>query len=145
MNASQLFQISNVLVLPFWLLMLLAPRWRVTQRVASSLWMCAAPAALYVVLVLPQVLQILPALANPSATNVAALLGTSDGATIAWLHFLAFDLFVGRHVFLDQQSRGISAWVTGPVLAFVLMLGPIGFLLHLAVISLHRNAAPGAR
>jgi hypothetical protein len=64
---------------------------------------------------------------------VAALLGTPAGATIGWAHFLAFDLFVGRWAYLDSRERAISAWLMAPVLFFVLMLGPIGFLLYLAV------------
>jgi hypothetical protein len=40
---------------------------------------------------------------------------------------------VGRWVYLDGRSRSISIWIISPILFFVLMLGPIGFLLYLAV------------
>jgi len=62
---------------------------------------------------------------------VAALLGVPAGATVAWLHFLAFDLFVGRWIYLDGRERGITSWVMAPVLFLTLMLGPCGFLLYL--------------
>jgi hypothetical protein len=78
---------------------------------------------------------------SPSLAGIAALLGTPAGATIAWVHFLAFDLLVGRWAYLDSRERGVSAWLMGPVLFFTLMLGPVGFLLYLAVRALHRPLA----
>jgi hypothetical protein len=62
-------------------------------------------------------------------------LGSPAGATIAWVHFLAFDLFVGRWIYLDSQDRRISAWLMAPVLFLTLMLGPAGFLFYLVVRS----------
>jgi hypothetical protein len=61
-------------------------------------------------------------------------------ATLAWAHFLAFDLFVGRWIYLDSRERGSSAGLVAPALLLTLMLGPIGFLLYLAL-----RAAFGAR
>ena len=39
-----LFRLSNLLVMPFWGLMILLPRWRWTQRIMRSSWVSAAPA-----------------------------------------------------------------------------------------------------
>ena len=63
--------------------------------------------------------------------GIAAFLGTEAGATIGWVHFLAFDLFVGRWAYLDSREKNISALLMAPVLFFILMLGPFGFLLYL--------------
>lgn len=91
-----LFSLANLYILPFWLLMIFVPRWRVTRRIVSSLWMVIPLAALYAVLILPRLAVLAPGLANPALANIAALLGTPAGAAIGWVHFLAFDLFVGR-------------------------------------------------
>jgi len=139
-----IFSLSNLLVLPFWLLMITLPRWRATERIMRSPLVSAAPALLYLVLVLPRLAELLPALANPTLAGVAALLGTPAGATIAWAHFLAFDLFVGRWAYLDSRERGVSAWIMAPVLLCVLMLGPVGFLLYLAARALAGRRAAGA-
>jgi hypothetical protein len=64
---------------------------------------------------------------------MAALLGTPEGATVAWAHFLAFDLFVGRWIFQDGVRVGLSAWLLSPLLFVVLMVGPLGFLLYWGV------------
>ena len=126
-----LFKIGNLIVLPFWALMILLPNWRVTKRLIGSPLVCAAPAALYAALVIPRFTEIWPAVSNPELSGIAALLGAPAGATIAWLHFLAFDLFVGRWIYLDGRERGITSWVMAPVLFLTLMLGPCGFLLYL--------------
>jgi hypothetical protein len=73
------------------------------------------------------------AVSKPELSGVAALLGSTAGATIAWMHFLAFDLFVGRWVYLDSRERGITAWVMAPVLYLTLMPGLCGFLLYFIV------------
>jgi len=67
------------------------------------------------------------------APELLRLLATPEGTTIAWAHFLTFDLFVGRWVYLESRERDLSVWLMAPVLFFVLMLGPLGLLLYFAV------------
>jgi apolipoprotein N-acyltransferase len=126
-----LFKISSLFVLPFWALMIFLPHWRVTRRLMSSLLVSATPAILYALLVIPRFVEVWRAVSKPELNTVAALLGSPEGATIAWLHFLAFDLFVGRWIYLDSRERGVSAWLMAPVLYLTLMLGPCGLLLYL--------------
>lgn len=140
-----LFSMSSLLVMPFWLLIIALPHWHWTQRIMRSPLVIALPAALYAVLVLPRIAAVLPAVSNPTLPGIAALLGQPDGATIGWVHFLAFDLFVGRWAYLDSREHHISAWLMAPVLFMILMLGPVGFLLYLVVravaTAMHKRAA----
>jgi ABA4-like protein len=136
-----LFRASNLLVLPIWALMILLPRWQWTARIIRSPWVSASPALLYGVLVLPRLGAIWPAVSRPTFPGVEALLASPAGATIAWVHFLAFDLFVGCWIYLDSQERRISSWLMAPVLFLTLMLGPAGFLFYLVVRST-RVASP---
>ena len=142
---ASLFRFSSFLVIPFWVLMILVPRWRWTKRIVHSPLVSAAVAALYAALVLPRLGEIWPAVSRPTLSGVAALLGSPAGATIAWVHFLAFDLFVGRWIYLDSQDRQISAWLIAPVLFLTLMLGPAGFLLYLIVRSLAAASSAPAK
>ena len=128
-----LFKISGFFVLPFWFLMIVAPYWRVTLRILKSPFVIIVPVIAYTILVLPQIGTLLPKVIAPKLPEISALLGTPEGATIAWMHFLAFDLFVGRWAYLDSRERGISAWFMAPILFFILMLGPLGFLIYLGV------------
>jgi len=130
-----IFRLSNLLVLPLWVLMILLPRWRWTTRILRSPLVSAAPAALYAALVLPRLGEIWPAVTRPTLSGTVVLLGSPAGATIAWVHFLAFDLFVGRWIYLDSRQRRVSAWLMVPVLFLALMLGPAGFLFYLVVRS----------
>lgn len=133
MQLEQLFSLSNLTVMPFWLLMIVLPRWRWTERIMRSPLVALLPALLYTALVLPRFGAIFAAVLSPSLAGVAGLLGTPEGATIAWAHFLAFDLLAGRWAYLDSRERGISSLLMAPILFFMLMLGPVGFLLYLAV------------
>jgi hypothetical protein len=131
--SETLFHVSNILVLPFWLLMIVLPHWRWTQRVIGSPWIAAPTALVYAVLVLPNAATLLPTLAQPTLAGIAALVGTSEAAAIAWAHFLTFDLLAGRWAYLDSRARKISAWIMAPVLLLTFLLGPLGFLLYLLV------------
>ncbi len=106
-----IFQASNLLVIPFWVLMIFAPGWPATRRVMASTAFIVPIALLYSVLVVPNLLSILPQLANPTLPIIQTLLSSDAGATTAWIHFLAFDLWVGRWVYLDAQEREIPVWL----------------------------------
>lgn len=138
MPLELLFNLANLIILPFWALMVFAPGWRWTKRVLESLWPIIALAALYAVLLIWTFSQPNPALspadlANPTLAVIAAALGTPAGAAVGWVHFLAFDLFVGRWAYLDSRERGLTAWLVSPALVFILMAGPFGLLLYLLV------------
>src|SRR5260221_7608143 len=145
-NMALLFRLSNMLVLPFWALMILLPRWRWTGRIMRSPFVSAVPALLYAALVLPRLGAIWPAIARPTLPGIATLLGSPEGATIAWVHFLAFDLFIGRWIFLDSQERRVSPLLMAPVLFLTLMVGPLGFMIYLVLraLAISREASKGS-
>ena len=128
-----IFTLSNLFVLPFWALMIFLPHWRWTQRIMRSLWPVVVLCVVYAVLLLSQIGSGAGSLLNPTLAGIAGLLGTPAGAAVGWVHFLAFDLFVGRWAYLDSRERGISAWLVSPTLFFIFMAGPLGLLLYLAV------------
>ncbi len=128
---NQLFQLASLLVMPFWFLMIVLPFWRPARQIVASSWIVLPAALFYALLVLPNLGELFQLLLNPALAPIAALLGTPFGATVAWVHFLAFDLFVGRWIFLDSRRRGISAWLTSPLLLLTLLFGPFGLLLYL--------------
>lgn len=140
--AETIFALGNLVVLPFWALMILAPGWAGTRRLLASPWIAAPPAVLYLLMfgsiVLGQAGPPFDLAAFGSAAGMAALLSSPEGAAAGWMHFLAFDLFVGRWAYLDSQARGLSPWLMGPVLFAVLMAGPLGLLLYLLL----RGRAP---
>jgi hypothetical protein len=130
---SIVFSLANLTVLPFWLLMIIAPRWRMTERALSSPWVSLAPIAIYAALLIPHLASVLPIVARPEIEPVRALLGSPLGTTAAWAHFLAFDLFVGRWTYLDARTQPLPARLVSPILLLTLLLGPLGLFAYLGV------------
>ncbi len=133
-----LFIIGNIAIVPFWALMILAPRWGWTYRILQSLWPVIVLAALYVLLLALAAMAFVGAGLDMSQLTldvhgIAYLLGSPVGAATAWLHLIAFDLFVGRWVYLDSRPRNLSAWMVSIALFFVFMTGPFGLLIYLTL------------
>lgn len=132
MNIESIFSLSNLVVIPFWALMIILPFWSWSQRIMQSYWPIVLPTLFYVYLLLfgggVGSTEGMAELMNPSAKGIALLLGNPAGAATGWAHFLAFDLFVGRWIFLEARKSVTPWWISSPILFFTLMLGPIGFL-----------------
>jgi len=59
---------------------------------------------------------------------------TVDGLLLAgWVHYLAFDLFVGSWEVEDAQAHSVPHLAVVPCLLATLMAGPVGLALYLAV------------
>lgn len=71
--------------------------------------------------------------------GVRAIFSGDGGVTIGWIHYLAFDLFVGLWIARDADERGVSRLIQAPILFATLMAGPLGLFLWLAL----RNALTG--
>ena len=52
---------------------------------------------------------------------------------LGWIHYLAFDLFVGQWIAKDGDHKGVSRIVQGPILFLTLMAGPLGLFLWMIV------------
>jgi hypothetical protein len=144
LDPQLLFTLTFPLAAPFWALMILAPGWSVTRRIIGSPLVAVPPMLVYAVLVVPQFATVFPAVVSPELAGVATLLGTPAGAAAGWAHFIAFDLFVGRWIYLDSRERGIHPLVMAPVLVLTILLAPLGLVAHLLLRALlpARREAP---
>ena len=127
MNREAIFAAANALVLPAWLLLLAAPGWRWTQRVAAVV----TPMLLGVIYCYLFVMQF-RVLGGSFATleQVGRLFSAPTVMLAGWIHYLAFDLFVGSWMARDGLQRGIPRMVMIPCLLLTLMLGPLGLLVY---------------
>ncbi len=140
MTYGQIFSLASVAVAPLWFLMIVLPRWRWTVRIVTEPWAYAPLTLAYAAMVLPRFGELAPVLLNnPGPQSVGALLATPSGATIGWIHFLAFDVFVGRWAYLDSRIRGVHPVVMAPILLLTFLFGPMGLLSYLVARSLHRR------
>ena len=128
MNAETIFSIANMTALAGWILLTVAPRWRFTGKLVLSGAIPLLLSAAYLILI---VLFFGSAEGGFGSLADVMKLFTNQWATLAgWIHYLAFDLFVGSWEVRDAQERGISHWFVVPCLVLTFLLGPIGFLLY---------------
>ena len=57
----------------------------------------------------------------------------------AWIHYLAFDLFVGSRIAFEADRDGVPRLWLIPVLPLTFMFGPAGYLLFLVIRPLARR------
>jgi hypothetical protein len=84
-----------------------------------------------------------------SLSGVMTLFTSPHFALVGWVHYLAFDLFIGAWEVRDARRRLISHWFVVPCLVLTLMLGPVGLLAYLGLrfvlrreVSLDESARP---
>ena len=131
MQADVLFQIVNPLVLPGWALLLFAPGWRWTQTIASVI--------LPLLLACLYTFTLTAALAGGAGGGFGSLAGVAElfrnpmALLAGWIHYLAFDLFIGSWQVRDARRRGLSRFLVSPCLVLTFLFGPAGLLLYFAL------------
>ncbi|MBP2322755.1 apolipoprotein N-acyltransferase [Kibdelosporangium banguiense] len=130
---SFLFQLSFYLAAPFWALMIVAPRWSWTARVIGSPLIAAPVALLYLVIAVPRLADLLPLVTGPTLSGLQSAMADGGAATLVWAHIIAFDLFMGRWIYLESSRLGVHPLVTVPILIVTILFAPIGFLVFLIV------------
>ncbi len=129
LDPATLFKMANTLVLPFWLLLAIAPRSSVTGFLVRNGAVSCVFAAFYCF-----------CLAKGSAALSLESFASLEGLRAAfandwvflggWLHYLAFDLFVGAYISSEHSAAGGSRILLLIKLFFTFMLGPVGLLIH---------------
>ena len=131
MTAESLFSICNITAMLGWILLMTAPRWVVSRKLVRSGIFPILLAVVYLLLI---------AIHLPSSEGGFGSLAQVDqlfqnpwALLAGWVHYLAFDLFMGIWEVKDAEARGISHWLVVPCLIFTFMLGPIGMLLYMVL------------
>jgi len=140
MTIAQLFDGANVFVLPFWLLMIVLPNWKVTRWVMESylpfVILASAYIYLFIISITPENAQ---ALSNPQLADIARFFANETAAATGWIHFLVLDLFVGRWIYWEGQKTG--TWTIHSLL-LCLFAGPMGLLSHILTNWLTQKLSP---
>ncbi|MCX6593818.1 MAG: ABA4-like family protein [Acidobacteria bacterium] len=117
----------NLGVLPAWLLLLIAPGWRWSQRIASTI-MPSLLGLVYLYLFFRQFRTLGGSFATLALTRI---MFAEPGVVLAgWIHFLAFDLIVAAWVAQDAHRRHLPRMVMVPCLLVTLAAAPLGLLLY---------------
>lgn len=135
MSPELIFAIANNGILVFWLLLIVAPRWRGTELAVHSIAVPLILGLAYAWLLARVWLggEGAPGTNYFTLPGVMALFDSPAGAVMGWIHYLVFDLFVGAWEARDANRRGMAHWVVVISLIVTLMAGPVGLALYLAV------------
>jgi hypothetical protein len=117
-----------MLVVPGWLLLVFAPRWKWSARIIAGILIPLLLALVYLYLV---VTQFGKSDGGFGSLEEVSLLFKNPYALLAgWIHYLAFDLFIGSWEVRDSQRLGIHHLLVVPCLVLTFLFGPIGLLLY---------------
>lgn len=128
-DADAVFRIGNMTALGGWLWLALAPRrWRLVFWVPQFL-ITGLISAAYVTLIATYAGGAEGGFG--SVQQVRRLFENDHVLTAGWLHYLAFDLFVGCWIARQADAAGIHRVLQLPYFGATFMFGPIGFLLFI--------------
>ena len=69
----------------------------------------------------------------PTPSLVVDMFAESDVILVGWLHFLAFDLMMGRWVWQRLVATNKPIYVSMPILFLSMMVAPLGCLIGMIV------------
>lgn len=138
-NARDLWPLNNF-VLPAWLLLALFPRWKWTPTLTII------PPLIHAVVYMLSFITLIRKSSDDDQADLFTLDGVvkafsnPNGVFVGWVHYVVFDLLVGRGISMDAVSRGATptfyVLAIVPCLCLTLAAGPIGFLLYAIVRTL---------
>ncbi len=133
MPLETIFSVCSLLAMLGWAALILLPRF---PWVAATLARLVIPGLIGLVYVVLMVLNFGNAPADSgfgSLAEVKALFSVDAALLAGWVHYLAFDLFVGSWEAADAKQHGVPHLLLVPALLATLMVGPAGLLLYLGL------------
>ena len=130
MPASQLFALTNLLVFPAWLLLILVPNWKWTRIIAAYV----TPGFLAVIWTLLMAGQFAPHGGGCGSLEQLSGMASDPYLLVAvWLHNLILDVFLGAWEVRDAQRLGVRHAYVIPCLILTFLAGPVGLLTYFTV------------
>lgn len=141
MDLETIFSAMTFLALAGWLCLVLAPLRRPALVTAARV-VAALLSLAYAIL-------IFRGMADPSTpkgggfdslAGVMILMSAPVVMLPAWIHYLAFDLWVGTWEVEDAPKSGVPHWLVIPCMFGTFMLGPVGLLAYLIIRTVMKRA-----
>ncbi|XP_002521222.2 protein ABA DEFICIENT 4, chloroplastic [Ricinus communis] len=146
--ASTAFTLGTAAVLPFYTLMVVAPKAELTRKSMESSIPYVVLGVLYAYLLYlswtPDTVRLMFASQYwlPELPGIAKMFSSEMTLASAWIHLLAVDLFAARQVFHDGLENEIE---TRHSVSLCLLFCPIGIVSHVLTKALTRSAASTRR
>ncbi|RAH15237.1 MAG: hypothetical protein CMB56_003730 [Methanobacteriota archaeon] len=128
------FFLSTMWVGPFWIAMLIFPEHQMTKKVLKGPWFFLGPLIMWwlVTLANPQgMIDLVKDSGNPAniLDGLAAIMGEKPGASAAWAHMVAGDIFVTKWIWKRCLNNQSPRWISATSVFFGVMLMPVGLLM----------------
>ncbi|MFE3546181.1 ABA4-like family protein [Nocardia sp. NPDC059177] len=130
---NTLFDLSFFVTVPFWALMILAPTWHWTRTIIGSPWITLVPLVIWAVVAVPVLGTMWSLVTSPSLPAITDAVADPAVLTALWAQIIAWDLFLGRWIYLDSRDRAIHPLLMAPLLIGTILLSPIAFPIYLLV------------
>lgn len=132
MTPEDLFGLASAAVLPGWAILILAPRRWPLLNAVPALVLPGALSLLYAGVVLTHFANATAAGGGFGSLAEVAILFSDDWALLAgWVHYLAFDLFIGAWAAARMDRNGLDRLVQAAILVCIFLFGPLGLVLVL--------------
>ena len=140
MTPDALFQIANPLALLGWIALIAAPLAPHLTNLIAAVLLPLLLAVAYSALILAHWSGATGG--YNSLPDVMALFTNPHIALAGWVHYLAFDLFVGAWAVRTARAEGIHHLLVLPHLVLIFLFGPAGFLTFTAMRAAFRPRTP---
>lgn len=130
MASTALFSIANNLALFGWILLLIVPEWKYTRRLIVGVAIPLLLSALYFYLIVAH-FGAMQEGGFGSIDELKVLFKNDDLVLLGWVHYLAFDLFIGTWEYFDAKKHGINRFLIIPCQILTFLAGPVGLLLYM--------------
>ena len=131
---ENIYLFANFGVLPFWLMLIFIPNYRITQFFTNSIIVPLILASAYL-FVIYQAILFDESLSDMfrlylNLDNLYTIFSSESFLLIFWLHFISLNLFIGSWISRDGVKNNMPRSVVFFPLIFVYFTGPLGLVLH---------------
>tara|TARA_A100000164_G_scaffold36905_1_gene28276 strand:+ start:2794 stop:3231 length:438 start_codon:yes stop_codon:yes gene_type:complete len=127
---SLIFNFCNILILIAWGAIIIFPQKKISEILISYPWIPLTLSFFYIyfIIISGGLME-----ADFSSLNGIVTLfkkATPESAAAGWLHYLAFDFWVGTWIIKHSRKEKISNKIIVLPLLFTFILGPVGILVY---------------
>lgn len=142
MSLEQMFTLANMIAMLGWLVLLMSPLIPVGAEWISGRLIPVLLSVVYTALIL--VFWGQGDGGFSSLPEVMKLFTQPELVLVGWVHYLAFDLFIGAWECRTARAERIRFWFVVLCLALTFMFGPIGLLLFTVIRIINKQTSSSA-
>jgi hypothetical protein len=126
MTADTVFGAASTAALVAWLALVFLPRWPLLTK--GLLYGFIGALSLVYAAIVAVTFFAVEGGGFGSITEVRTLFASDWMLTAGWIHYLAFDLFLGLWIAARADALGVHRIIQAPILALTFLFGPLGLL-----------------